>query len=473
MTEASRIQHLQKALAAHEGSKEPERSPFPLSRGRTMLPVVTIPVTVPLLNAKSFRIAPALRDHAQADLVKADPDNPEAQKIVADLVRKRHSHADALKESLRDEGQADPGVITRSGILINANTRCVLMRELLHEGQLRENAMRVAVLPEDVDPAELYDLEAVLQQQEDHKDEYDLVSALMMIRTLHEEGGMTAAQIAKRQRFSKAGVLLRFKMLALMERACLLTEPPLPIQEFGGKTTQYQNWKELVARVEKLDEEGDKEAGDNHLREFLQLHAIGMGAVHSLRSAPPGWVDNHLLGALAKNGGEIGSKIVTHAKGATNGTTPAGQTDSDTDGPDDDGLSLLDFGGGDGESGSKAVESVLAVTMKARGAGTTGEVELPDGSKVAAADVIDAITQSTKAALKDSKRVMEAGERLEKPKRLLEEARDALDDAIRALDEVIDDPEFAPAIPDIDSLLEDLATQVDEARETMERDDQS
>ena len=66
MTEASRVQQVQKALAAHESNKEPERSPFPLSRGRTMLPVVAIPVTVPLLNAKSFRIAPALLDHPQS-----------------------------------------------------------------------------------------------------------------------------------------------------------------------------------------------------------------------------------------------------------------------------------------------------------------------------------------------------------------------------------------------------------------------
>jgi hypothetical protein len=383
--------------------------------------------------------------------------------VVAELVRARHSHVPELKESLREEGQENPGVITRSGVLINANTRCVLMRELLVDGTLRENAIRVAVLPEDITAAELYDLEAVLQKQRDYKDDYDLVSELMMIRTLHEEGGMSAARIAKRQRISAAGVTLRFKVLSLMERARLLTSPPLPIKEFGGEKTQLQNWKELVTRIEKLDEECGRESGDNHLREYIELHLLGMGAVHTLRAATPGWVDGHLVGTLPR-AGSVGKRIAAVAEQGEQPTTLANAP------IEANGLDLLDFGT-NGDTGSQSVRAVLDLTVKALAAGT-GDVQLPDGTSMPGPDVVEALKTSTKAALKSSKMQLDAGERLEKPARLFESARNSLEQANLALADVIDDPDFAVSLPEIESLVEDLTTAIDEARESLERADQ-
>lgn len=78
------------------------------------------------------------------------------------------------------------------------------MRELTAEGDLRAQAIRVAVLPSDVLDPELLDLEAVLQKQKEHKDEYNLVSELMMLRTLHTDANMTEQQIARRQRLASA-----------------------------------------------------------------------------------------------------------------------------------------------------------------------------------------------------------------------------------------------------------------------------
>jgi len=132
---------------ATDGPKE--TLTVPLQRGSAVLPVVTLPLSVPVLNAKSFRIAPKLADHPQGAVVTSDPYAAEAQRIVTELVRSEHRHAGDLKESLKD-GQDQPGVITREGVLVNANTRCVLIRELAAEGDLRAQAIRVAVLPSDV-----------------------------------------------------------------------------------------------------------------------------------------------------------------------------------------------------------------------------------------------------------------------------------------------------------------------------------
>lgn len=461
MTEASRRQQIQMALAEHEKKKDAERRMFQLRGGDETLPVINVPLSVPLLNAKSFRIAPALLDHDDADMVHSDPESPDAQRIVAELVLAAHSQAADLKESLR-AGQDEPGVITRSGILINANTRCVLMRELLDEGLITRNSIRVAVLPENVGPADLYDLEAVLQKQKDHKDEYDLVSELMMLRTLHIEAKMTEQQIAARQRTSVREVRLGFKILDLMERARHLVDPPLPIATFGGAKTQRQNWKELVQRVEDAEKTGGKPAGDHALREYLPLHLLGEDAVHSLRAADADWINQWLLDELHKHDG-IGKKIAAIAKDVKVDTTPASAPDSSLDG-----LDVLDFGHAAEPVNGAATKTLLDLTSAAKKAGMD-EVDLGDGTKHTGTDVLAALKASTKKALENSKNRQAAGDALEAPSKLLEKALTNLDQANKALTDVIGKAEFAPHVEGTLSLLDDAAAQIEVAREALTR----
>lgn len=460
VTEAARRQIILKALEAHHQDPTAERRPFPLSRGTTVLPVVSIPLETPLLNWKSFRIAPALADHPTAPLVAADPEGMEAQAVVAELVRASHRLADELKQSLKDDGQDEPGVITRAGVLINANTRCVLMRELLADGELQSTTIRVAVLPADIRAPELFDLEAVLQKQRDHKDGYSLVSELMMLRTLHDEGRMTEQQIAKRQRLAQKDVVMRFEVLGMMERARHLVEPSLPIKSFdSGKKSQLQNWKELNLRVKELDDREGPEAGDDHLREWLHLHLLNLGAVHNLRRAPYGWVDRHLLNAL-ESGGDIASKIAAAVVSAEPTSPPNSK---------EDGLDLLDFGRSVEKTASNAVRSVLNLTVAAKTAGPDGTVDLPDGTKVNSNDVLRVLKKTAEVGLKDSQIRLDAGERLEAPGRLVEGAVRSMTQALKALYEAIDQSGFGPYVEGITALLDELSGQVEEARESLDQ----
>lgn len=459
MTEASRRQQVQMTLAEHEKKKDAERRPFQLRGGEETLPVVTVPLSMPLLNAKSFRIAPALLDHDAADMVHADPESPDAQRIVAELVIKAHSQAADLKDSLRG-GQDEPGVITRSGILINANTRCVLMRELLDEGLITRNSIRVAVLPENVGPADLYDLEAVLQKQKDHKDPYNLVSELMMLRTLHLEAKMTEQQIAARQRTSVREVRLGFKILELMERARHLVDPPLPIATFGGSKTQRQNWKELVLRVEDAEKDGGKLAGDQALREYLPLHLLEEDAVHSLRAADADWVNQWLLDELDKDKG-IGTKIAAIATQTEDDSASNGVPDDDLDG-----LDVLDFGHTAEPVNGATTKTLLDLTLVATKAGMD-EIDLGDGSKYTGTEVVAALKASTKRALEKSRNRQAAGDALGAPSKLLEKALTNLDQANKALTDVIGRAEFTPHIEGTLSLLDDATDQIEVAREAL------
>lgn len=463
MTESSRAQQIRRSLEQQQATQGPKETlTVPLQRGSAVLPVVTLPLSVPVLNAKSFRIAPKLADHPQATVVTSDPYGPEAQRIVTELVRSEHRHAGDLKESLKD-GQDQPGVITREGVLINANTRCVLMRELAAEGDLRAQAIRVAVLPSDVLDPELLDLEAVLQKQKEHKDEYNLVSELMMLRTLHTEANMTEQQIARRQRLSSAKeVTLRFRVLDLMERARHRADPPLAIGVFARERDKLQNWKELLKNVNEIERDSGIEAADRHIEGWLASYLLGQDSVHQLRNATEGWVDRHLVDALGQ-----GDALASAIAGSV--TTPADPAQDPELGPTPEGLDLLASGVQEGDNqAATAASEVFKLTLKVMDPKPGATVTFPDGSVHPAEEVRARLQTSVRKGLEASKARIKAGGRYVAPERLLKNAKDALASAINALDEVARDPAFDPQVDGARSLLEEIVTQVEEANELLD-----
>ncbi len=86
MTESSRAQQIRRSLEQQQATDGPKETlAVPLQRGSAVLPVVILPLSVPVLNAKSFRIAPKLADHPQAAVVTRRP-------VDRLLPRARHHH---------------------------------------------------------------------------------------------------------------------------------------------------------------------------------------------------------------------------------------------------------------------------------------------------------------------------------------------------------------------------------------------
>ena len=105
----------------------------------------------------------------------------------------------ALKDSLFREGQTDPGVMTHEGVLVNANTRAVAMREFEDPAK---RYIRVAVLPPTAQPSEMALLELRLQMQKELKVDYSLTNELLFIEELSNERGLSDGQIARELRIS-------------------------------------------------------------------------------------------------------------------------------------------------------------------------------------------------------------------------------------------------------------------------------
>lgn len=460
MTEASRERLIEQKLAEYHADRGGTRDSLrvPLGAGGRTLEVIELPLDVPILNADSFRIAPLLADHPEAELVRADPESPAAQQVVASLVRQAHRHVDALKDSLK-EGQDQPGVITRKGKLINANTRCVLLRELFDAGEVSNNTIRVAVLPS-VDNAQELELESVLQKQREHKDEYNLVSELMMILKLHEQAHMTDAAIAKRLRYRSASRVTDLRrILDLMERARFLPANALPLSVFIDEDTgrdQKENWLELLRRVTDIDNERGREAGNDHIRRWLTAYLAGHDSVHMLRNATGTWVEEHVLPDLSDE--TIGadgvadalarSLDVSNGIAATSASLPAG-------------LELLGEATPPDPGGSpESIQRLLDITAIAHQAEADAEIVLPSGDTAPADEVRQTLRHHLGRGLETQRRRAKAGSRLQRPMNALNQARTHLSDAVDALEDVLDDPAFQSAREQAVATLEDIADLV-------------
>jgi ParB-like chromosome segregation protein Spo0J len=82
---------------------------------------------------------------------------------------------EALRDSLDDFGQQQPGLITPDGILVNGNTRCAALREL------GKRHIRVAVLPDDTTRADVSAVELALQLRRENKRDYSYINQLIAI----------------------------------------------------------------------------------------------------------------------------------------------------------------------------------------------------------------------------------------------------------------------------------------------------
>jgi hypothetical protein len=92
----------------------------------------------------------------------------------------------ALKDDLRENGQSDPGIITRSGVLVNGNTRQAALKEL------GEKNIRVGVLPPDAGHDDLMSIELSLQLRKDHRRDYSFMNSLLAIEERAAAGELPA-----------------------------------------------------------------------------------------------------------------------------------------------------------------------------------------------------------------------------------------------------------------------------------------
>jgi hypothetical protein len=191
MAETARTERIARELESLKDRQNYERIALPWKdEPGQVFPVVRLPLDCVVLNPSSHRIRAQLESDPRRGVVRSDPFTDSSQEILAELLRKIEGFED-LQANLADVGQSDAGVITRRGILVNANTRAVALRDLGKE------YIKVAVLSENADPADLAKLELALQMKRDFKQDYTFTNQLLFVEDLRATYGYDDERVAK------------------------------------------------------------------------------------------------------------------------------------------------------------------------------------------------------------------------------------------------------------------------------------
>jgi hypothetical protein len=146
--------------------------------------VVNMPLSSLTYNPGTHRIrAQRSYDLRRDAALTKDPWSRESQDYLHHLLTVRPADPDnrdpdfdKLKESLQENGQNEPGLITREGILVNGNTRCAALRELNNTTH-----MRVGVLPQSCTWHDINEIEISLQLRPDRRRNYSYINHLLAV----------------------------------------------------------------------------------------------------------------------------------------------------------------------------------------------------------------------------------------------------------------------------------------------------
>lgn len=391
-----------------------------------VLPVASVDLDLVLLNPHSHRIGAQLQSLSQdvQDMVAASPYGAEAQQVIANVLRETPGF-DRIKLALQNDGQLDAGVITTAGVLVNANTRAVALRDL------RKGYVKVVVLPQDATTKEIVDLELLLQMRQDVKQDYSFPSQALFIEDLINSNSFTTLEVGRRIRSdltesaadkkrARELVELELRLLGLMREVRTASGGIVKWTYFDDKR---QALLEIDQDYQKLKNTKPEEAA--RIRD-AQLAGMIVGIEYrKLREIDTSLLDNYVEGALREN-----AALTAHVDALLATSAP-----TEDDAPD--GLDLLD----DGDDGTTTPGPQLSVlyTLLAK-AGPHDAVTLPTTSgppvelprKAVAAGLYGALTTAIENKQRDNRSIDD----LTAPMVHLKEATRSLDKATTAYSDV-------------------------------------
>lgn len=460
ITTETRKQAIQAAVQAAEAAVKTGQGTAESIRWKEtalVLPVAKVDVDLVLLNRDSHRIKAQLQSLSQAeqDAVASDPYGGQAQEIITRLLRETPGY-ERIKSALSNDGQLDSGVLTTGGVLINANTRVVALRDL------RKQYVEVVVLPEDAGPKEITELELRLQMEQEVKQPYSFTSQLLFIEDLVSSGTYTTAEIGKaldpslsdsRTDTKKAveAVEGEIRLLSLIRGVLASSGGALTLLYFDDKR---QSLLEIDADYQKLKNQVPEEAA-----RILDAQLTGMIAdigYRNLREVDGELLDDYVGPALQEDV-TLAPHLESLLTAAQSGQDEEGQVELD-------GLDLLDDVADEPAASSFNLSGIYTLLARTK-PGENISVLKDDGTTVSVSrdGVVASLRAALTTAIENKKRDTRKLDRLIAPMVHLKEAAKALDNATKAFAEVqtearFDGDDFRKAVGEYQRAAAEFAT---------------
>lgn len=424
--EQTRTERIHAALEALPRNHETFRVPW--RGGIERMPVIKIGLDSVVYNPRSHRIKSQLESEAAiAAAVAADPDSEDAQTGIQSLLRATRGY-ERLKENLRTDGQREPGIITRTGRLVNANTRTAALAEL------GEEYIEVAVLPLDATLGEIDDLELDLQVAEDYKQDYSFTNELLFVDDLINEHNRGERDVADRLRWITSSKQTAIKAgIERVRQSVRMLAFIRAIQQASGGKVRLTDFDDAAQTLQEFDNDyealrtKDPVAADRMKQARILGLLVNLGYERQ-REVDASWVETYLADALGEN--ELLQTLVDPLAEAQTAPTPE---EDDLEGldeleEDDD---TGDEGRDDADKPHKVV-SALVTTLSNSAQEETVTLPTPEGPKDFPREAItDAVNDAMRTAADEARTAARAGDALKLP---IAQAKDAGKKLGKALD---------------------------------------
>lgn len=181
---SDRAKAIEAARNTTEAQSEFRQYPVVIAGKRRMLPVFRLPLQLLAFNIRNGRFAAELKEKERDLSRKLDPLSTQDELIIQKLLLDLDPPAtELLREDLRKIGQTEPGIVTHEGYVINGNRRMAVLKELDKEEPTgKYQYIDVQILPPEVDPKDLWRIEAGLQLSRDKRLDYGPINDLLKIR---------------------------------------------------------------------------------------------------------------------------------------------------------------------------------------------------------------------------------------------------------------------------------------------------
>ncbi len=264
-THTHALQERRELIASGVKVSKEKHTLYEYQNKRHDLPVVRLSIDVPIYRLENYRTRTAqmkyVHEHQkQADYFKGTQENEEVQQAQHDLLvffakQGRAGSVSPIMEELRTEEQRDPLLITTGGVVVNGNRRLAAMRELFAESGkdfAHFSHVDCAVLPENVTPDEVREIEVRLQMRPETKLPYEWVNESLAIQELLLSG-KKAQHIADLMKKKKRDV----------ERADrALREAEIYLKEWLREPGEYQHVEDAEQFFNDLAKALDGKQGD-------------------------------------------------------------------------------------------------------------------------------------------------------------------------------------------------------------------
>ena len=225
------------------------------------LPVIKLPLSYVFVRAENNRIYVQLDEILDATEVMNNNRTHESQEAILKLLRSTPQYRE-LKDQLETQRQTTPCVITYDGLLVDGNTRCAALKQLVSEGV--ERSIIVAVLPENLStPEVINDIEVNNQLVQEVKQPYSFTNRLIWQRKISTDH--TPAQLAKKMGYKREGACI--KKLKKDERMLGYIEEMKSLRN----DLKYAYFDDKEEVLKNLDDSLQRAASQNEINEEQQI----------------------------------------------------------------------------------------------------------------------------------------------------------------------------------------------------------